>query len=254
MDMTTFGFEADTFAILIVGVTTVVMLAVLTAVARRRQSYWWLSIAFVIVSCASLALGSFFSVRIFMGVFEDMSRVGGGISAVWLGIWQATQPTLAAAWLAILIALLASVFVLPRARKELTSMAGARRPHAAIFASLAVLALVVGVTPALLFRRAVTFVLWAITPSAHVSSVSQTIATRLLVTATVSACCFLILIALVVMTVLLARRSSPSRLLFVITVFALVASLGLSAALVVNLRSFSNRFRVAALTGQMSAE
>jgi hypothetical protein len=98
------------------------------------------------------------------------------------------------------------------------------------------------------------FVLWAITPGSHLASVSEAIASRLLLAATLSAGCFLLLIALLVVTVLLGRRSSPSPRLFAITVFALVASLGRSAALVASLHSFSNRCQRAALTGRMISE
>lgn len=260
MDITPFGFEPGTTArILVVVVTTTVLLAFITTIARRWNSYWWVSIAFVVASCAALALGAFLSVRILRSVFDDMAITGGGIGTVWFGIWQATQPALAAAWLGILATLLASVFALPRASREMALLAGGRHPRAAIFASLAAIALAVGVTPALLFRRAVDFVLWIITPRAHpggvnAGSVSQDIATRLLVTATVSAGCFLILLALVVITAFLARRSNPSRALFIVTVFALVANLGLHAALVTNLHSFAQSYRTAALMGQMPSK
>jgi len=226
---------------------TVVMLGFIVAVARRRQSYWWGPIAFIVTSCAGLALGSYFAVRIFMNVLDEMSRTGGGISAVQLGISQATQPMLAASWLALGITMLAGMFVLPFARKELTATAGARRPRAAIVALLTAFALAAGVTPVVLFQRATRFVLWAITPDAHVST-SEVVASRLLMTATVTACCFLILIALLVMTVRLAR-SSTSRPLFAITVFALAANFCISAVLITNLRSSSDRFRTAAFTG-----
>ena len=236
------------------GATTIVMLAVITAAARRWHSYWWVSIAFIVASSASLALGSYFAVRVFMGALGTMANAGGGIASVRFGIWQATQPVLAAAWIALVISLLVSVLVLPRARKEFTSVAGARRPRAAIFALLAAFALAAGAAPAFLFRRATAFVLWVITPPAHVASVSQAIATRLFVTATVSASCFVVLLLLVVLTVLFARRSSPSRLLLVITVFALVVSLGLSAGLVTSLHSFSNLQHRGALMGGIPLE
>lgn len=252
MDSAIFGLNPGTLGpVLIVGAVTVVVLTVSTAFARRWHSYGWLSIAFVIAGCAGLALGSFLAVRILMGTFDSMSEAGGGIGAVWFGIWEATQPLLAAAWLAVASALLAGVFVLPHAKKELTPEVDERRPGAATFAWLAALAFAAGVAPVLLFRRAVTFVLWAITPESRVTAVAEAIENRLRVTATVSACCFLILIVLVVATVLLGRRSHPSRFLFGIAVIALVVSLGLSAVLLVDLPSFMERFREAALTGRM---
>jgi hypothetical protein len=255
MDMAVFGFDPSTSArILIVGTTTVIILALITAVARRWRSYWWVSIAFIITGCAGLALGSYFAMRSFTETFDSMRRIGGGISTVFLAISQATQPVLAAAWFAVAITVIASVFVLPHARKEIKSMAGGRRPRAAIFASAAALALTAAIASTLLFRRAVAFVLWVITPPAHVASVSDAIAARLLITATISGGCFLMLIALLIMTVLLARRSSPSPRFFAMTVFALVVSLGFSAALVANLYSFSNRYERAALTGRMTPE
>ena len=256
MDLTFFGLEPGTSArALIVGCTTAVMVALIMAVARRRQSYWWVPIAFIVAGWASLALGSYFAVRIFQGELEAMKTGGGGIASVRLGIWQATQPALAAAWLAVVLTLFAIVFTLMRASKELTAPAAEGRPRAVPFASLAALALAAGVTPVLLFQRAMAFVLWAIIPGhIGIDRVPQAIATRLFVTAAINACCFVILVGLVVTTVLLARRSSPSRPLFVITVCALVASLALSTFLVANLRSFSNRYHTLALTGRLPSE
>jgi len=237
-----------TVQILIVGATTIIMLLVIMAAARRRQSFWWVSFALIAASGASLALGAYFAVRSFMSTIEEMAKTGGGIASVRFGIWQATQPALAAAWIALVIALLASVVVLPRARKELAFPAGAPRPRFALFASLAGLALAAGVTSMFLFRRAIAFVLWAIVPRARVDSISEAIATRLSVTATASAACFVVLVLLTMFIVLLARKSSPSRL-FTITLFALVVSLGLSAALVTDLRSFSDLHHRGAISG-----
>lgn len=260
MDTTILGFEPGTSArMLIVAAATGLMLAFIIAVARRRQSYWWVSIASIAAGYAGLALASYFAVRIFMGVLANMAISGGGIASVRFGIWQATQPALVAAWAAVLITLLATVFVPWSVRKEPTSPAGMQRSPNAMFALLALLALAVGATPVLLFRQSMAFVLWAIDPRAHSTSIYGTsvpraIATRLIVTATVSACCFLILTALLVIVVLLARKSNPSRPLLVITLFALVASLGLSVVLAASLHSFSSRNRTAALTGRISPE
>jgi len=260
MQLVVFGFEPGTSTrVLIVGFTTLVMLVFITAVARRRASYWWVSMSFIVVSSAGLALGSYFAVRIFTRTFDDMRRVGGGIAAVDFGVWQATQPILAAAWFAIVLTLFAIVFVLPRAKKELATTVYAQNAHPARFVLLALLVFALGFAPVLLFRRAIVCVFFAITPRAHAAgipagSVSQSVANCLWVAATLNACGVLILIALVVFTVLLAQRSNPTRSLLVITVFALIVNLGLTAALVVSLTSFSNRFRTAALTGRISSE
>ena len=91
MDMSVFGLEPGTSArILIVGAATTSILALITAVARRRHSYWWVSISFIIAGCAGLALGSYFAVRIFAETIQSMSKTGGGIASVYLAIWQAT--------------------------------------------------------------------------------------------------------------------------------------------------------------------
>jgi hypothetical protein len=93
MDMSVFGLEPGTSErILILGAATMLILALITVVARRRHSYWWVSISFIIAGCAGLALGSYFAVRIFVETIQSMSKTGGGISAVYLGIWQATRP------------------------------------------------------------------------------------------------------------------------------------------------------------------
>jgi hypothetical protein len=256
MNMIIFDLEATTLArILIVGAVAVILPAFITTLARRWHSYWWVSIAFIIGSWAGLALGSYFAVRLFEGTLASMSKIGGGIEAVFLGVWQATQPALAAAWLAVVMAFVASVFVLPHARREVRSIGVARRTRTATFVSAAAFAIALGIAPALLFRRAIAFVEWAITPGhVVVGSVSRAIETRLLATAMVSASCFLLLIALLVVTVLLARKSTPSPRFFVITVFALVASLGFSVAQVANLSSFANRYHTAARTGRLPAE
>jgi hypothetical protein len=259
MELAVFGFEPGTFTrLLVVVFTTLVTLVVIMAVAWRRASYWWVSMSLIVASCAGLALGSYFAVRIFTSTLDDMGRAGGGIVAVNVGVWQSTQPILAAAWCAIVLTLFAIAFVAPRAKKELPDNAHAQSASPARFALLALFAFAFGFAPVLLFRRAIAFVFWAVTPGAHAAgtpagSVSQMVANRLWVTATISACGVLILIALLVLMVLLAHRSNPSRSLSVITMFALVVNLGLSAALVVNLTSFSNRYR-AALTGQIPSE
>lgn len=250
MDITIFGSEPGTSArIVVIGATAIVLFAFIAAVARRRRSFWWVSMALITASCACLALGSYFAVRIFASAVGDMAITGGGIASVRFGIWQATQPVLTAAWIALAVVLLACIFVLPRARKELTPVASARRPHAAIFGALAALSLALGVTPVVLFRRAMAFVLWAITPPAHVPSVPQAIATRLHFAATASVSCFVILIVLMLITVFLARRSGPSRFLFALTVSAVVVSLSFSAALLANFHSFSNLHHRGALIG-----
>jgi phosphoglycerol transferase MdoB-like AlkP superfamily enzyme len=167
MDTTIMGLEPGTSArVLFVAVVTAVMLALIIAVARRRQSYWWVSIASIAASYAGLALASYFAVRIFMGALANMAVSGGGIAAVRFGIWQATQPVLVAAWAAVVITLLAAAFVPLSARKELPSPPGAQRSPNALFALLTLLAFAVGAAPVLLFRRAIAFVLWAIDPRA----------------------------------------------------------------------------------------
>ncbi len=137
---------------------------------------------------------------------------------------------------------------------EITLLGGRGRDRESRSGAAAALALAEAIASTLLFRRAIAFVLWVITPPAHVASISQAITSRLLIAATFSAGCFLLLIALLVVTVSLGRRSGPSPRLLAIIVFALVASLGFSAALVANLNSFSNRYQRAALTGRMTPE
>jgi len=255
MDTTFFGLEPGTFArVLVTGIATVAMFAFIMVVARRWRSYWWTSIALIVAGGGSLALGSYFGVRSFMSSLASMATAGGGIYSVRFGWWQATQPVLAGAWLAMLMTLSGSVFALRPAPDEPTSPAGVRIKSAAIFALFAGLALTGGVISVVLYRRAITFVLWAITPRAQTLDHPpiHDVAAHLFAAAALSACCFTIAIVLLVLTVWLARRTSPSRTFFAITVIALLASFGISGAFVVILHSLSNRLRTAALTGRMS--
>jgi hypothetical protein len=232
------------------------MFAFITVLARRWRSYWWTSMAFIVAGGGSLALGSYLAVRSFMSSIAGMATTGGGIYSVWFGCWQSTQPVLAGAWLAMLMTLFGGVFVLRGSPHEITLRAGVRSKSTAIFALFAGLALTGGAASVVLYRRAITFVLWAITPQAqtlgHPSTPLHDVTDHLFAAAAVSACCLTIVIVLLVSTVLIARRTSPSRTFFVVTVIALLASFGISGAFVVNLHSLSNRFRTAALTGKMS--
>ena len=259
MDLTFFGLEPVTSArILVTGVATVTMLVLITIVARRWHSYWWTSIALIVASCGGLALGGYFAVRILQISFDGMRTSGGGIASVRLAIWQATQPVLAAAWLAMLVTLFASVFAFLVARKERISATGSRGTATAKFALLAVIALVSGATPVVLYRRAIKFVLWSITPRAETwskpNTIAHDVAAHLFRAAAASACCFVLVVMLLAVTIWLSRRSSPSRTYFAVTVIALVASFGLSCGLVVSLHSLSSRSHEAALNGGMFSE
>ena len=259
MDKAFLGFELGTSArVLVVSVVTVLLLAGVMAVARRRQSYWWVSIALLAAGYAGLALASFVAVGILKSAFAGMALQGGGIATVRFSIWRATEPVLVAAWMTVVITLLAGTFLWRGVPKPLAA-AVASPPRASTFAFLAVLALAVGVAPVLVARRTITLILWAISPRAHMGSIKptlipQAIDSRLLLTATVSVCCFLMLAAILVVTILLARRSCASRGVFAITAVALVASLGLSTVLAAKIHTFSNRYRTGALRGGIIPE
>lgn len=234
--------------LLIVGVATIVALAAIVTIARRRQSYWWTSVALIAIGYAAMALSSFLAVRMLIATFDDMAVSGGGIRAVSTGIWQATQLPLAAAWAAIVISALAAGVALPRLAAHAPA---AERRRQVLFGALAVLAVAGGLVPVVLFRRTIAVIMREITPGTSSASGVQIIASQLTTTAILSALCFGVVAVLLIATLRVARRSDLSPHASLATAMALVLSLGVSAALVVNLSSSSTRFRDIALNGRL---
>lgn len=252
MDMRFSGFEAATsLRLLMIGVATIVALAAIVTVARRRQSYWWTSVALIAVGYAAMALSSYFAVRMLIATFDDMAVSGGGIRTVSTGIWQATQLPLASAWAALFISALAAGVALPRIARRDPAAENPQRTRRALFGALSVLAVAGGLVPVVLFRRAIAVVMREVMPGTGSASGAQIIASQLTTTAVLSALCFAVAAVLVIATLRVARRPDLSRHASPVTAMALVLSLGVSAALVVNLSSSSTRFRDIALNGRL---
>lgn len=251
MDLRFFGFEtATSLRLLIVGVATGVALAAIVTIARRRQSYWWITVALIAVGYAAMALSSYLAARMLIATFADMAVSGGGIRTLSTGIWQATQLPLASAWAAVVISALAVGIALPRIAAHDRRAEPAQRKWRVLFAVLAVLAVTGGLVPVVLFRRAIAVVMREVMPDTSSASRVQIIASQLTTTAGLSALCFAVVAVLIIATLRVARRSDLSSHAPLVTAMALVLSLGVSAALVVNLSSSSTRFRDIALNGR----
>jgi hypothetical protein len=253
------GLDSGTWLrIGIVTVATVVALALIILAARHSRISWWAPIALIAASYAGIALACCFAVRMFVAVFAELSERGGGIGALSYGFWQAMSVPLAAAWVALLTTVMASIFLLPVMQRGQSSADGQASGRAAVFGAIALLALAGGVAPALLFLRDTAYILYVVTPQPHpvaigMGSVSQTVATHLNVAIGVSLGCFLLASAMGVMALRLGRRSAPSRALFLLSAVMLVVSLATSAALIARLQKAASHFRSVAITGRTDA-
>ncbi|MCU1245808.1 MAG: hypothetical protein JWN02_1718 [Acidobacteria bacterium] len=239
----------------IVTVATVVALALIVAAARRSRSYWWVPIALIAASYAGIALACCFAVRMFIAVFADLSTQGGGIASLSFGFWQAMSVPLAAAWVALLTTVTASIFLLPVMQRGQSSADGQTPGRAVVFALIALLALVAGAAPVLLFLRDTAYILYVVTPQPHpvatgMGAVSQTVATHLNIAIAVSLGCFLFVTGLALSALRRGRRSAPSRALLLLSAVMLVVSLAASAALIAKLQAAARHFRSIAITGR----
>ena len=256
MDMRTLGFESGAAStVLAVGVAIVLLLVFIVAAARRRNDYAAAAVALIAAAYGGVALASFVAVRYFAKALAEMASLGGGIAAISLGMGEAAQLPLSAAWIAVVATVVAIPFTL-RAMRQDAGASNDARPERLFWT--AGLALAGGVASVLLFRGAIAFVLAAVTPGAQPQGMNATnmmemLNDRLTMTSAGIAVCF----ALVIVTMLLmfrpARRATPSRASLRLVVVALVVSLGVSTALVVGLRSYSARsFQVALRGGPVS--
>jgi hypothetical protein len=200
-----------------------------------KKNYAAFSIALVAAVYAGIALASILGVRSFNLTLEEMSRIGGGIRGISEGILEAARLPTAAAWIAAVASFVFLVLAVPAAKRQAAEGASARA-----LPWLAALALAAGAAAALLFRAAMEFVATAALPGAQLGGQSPdaAIAARLLSTGVIAAVCFAVAVAVGIV----ALRSAPSRGAFRAAVFALVVSLGVSSALVVTLRSLSDRY------------
>ncbi|HYI12989.1 MAG TPA: hypothetical protein VEK57_28340 [Thermoanaerobaculia bacterium] len=235
------------FIVLIV--TTALLLGYLI-VARRRQSTASASIFVLVAAYGGIALASFFAVRSFGRTLAEVTQLGGGIYTVSRGIWEAALLPLEAAWATAILTLLALLFLLPEAKKAFARDAQPGSSYRLLW--LPGLALAGGVTAVVLFRKAMAFVINAITPGQQVGvgpeGVVSAVTARLFTASAGSAVCFAVAVVLLAVA-FRSRRAQPSRASFGIAVFALVVSLGVSAALITELRAYSSHYRNIALHG-----
>ena len=255
MSLRLLGFESGAAStILVVGMAIVLLLIVVMAVARRRTNASAAVVSLVAAASSGIALASFVAVRYFGQVLADMSQHGGGIGALTLGIGEAAQLPLSAAWIAATATAVASLFALKLARSDAGS-ASDGQPVRLLWMSA--LALAGGIASVLLFRGAMAFVMMAVTPGMQSEvvrgrNVGEAISERLMLATVTIAFCFAVAIAQVILTLRLPRHAVPSRAAGRIAVAALVVSLFVSAALVASLRSYSGRYVSFALHGSVS--
>jgi hypothetical protein len=241
MDMRLLGFESGAAStILVVGIVIVLLLTLVIAVARRRNNYAEGAVAVIAAAYGGVALASFMAVRYFANALTDMSRFGGGIASLSLGMGEAAQLPLSATWIAAAATVVAMLFVFPAMRQG-TGAASDAGPGR-LLATTGV-ALVAGVIPVLLFRGAIAFVLTMAAPGAQPRGVDigGEVRARLTMASAGSAICFAVIVALMLLMFRQVRRATPSRAALRVVVVALVLSLGVSTALVVGLRSYSSR-------------
>jgi hypothetical protein len=229
--------------IALVSAVSVVIFGSIVVAARRQRSYATLPIALLAAAYAGVALASSVAGWMFSRTLHEMARTGGGIGAVSFGIWQATRVPLSAGWIAVAATAVALLLAVLTARDKMPPA----RP--ALVAWVAALAVAAGTIAVLLFRGSIAFVLAAITPGAQPAwlagtSIADAIETRMLVGVAGSALCFLVVMALMIATI--RHRSASRRVMLIV----LVLSLGVSAGLVANLRSYSDRWRDVALNGR----
>lgn len=244
MDMRLLGFESGAAStILAVGTVIVLLLAFIVASFRRRKDYVAAAVALIAAAYGGVALASFVAMRYFTNVLVEMARLGGGISAISRGMGEAAQLPLSAAWVAAAASVVAMVFAFLAMRQNPDAPNDA---HPGRLLATSGLALAGGVASVLLFRGAIAFVLAAVTPGAqppgvNASNVAEAVSNRMTITSAGIAICFAIAMAQMLLMFRSARPVTPSRAARPVVAVALVLSLGVSAALVVGLRSYSSR-------------
>ena len=211
-----------------------------------QRNYASASIAVIAAAHGGIALATFFAVRAFGHTLSDLAIDGSGIGAVSRGVWHASRLPLSAAWIAAIASLAALLFVAPAALRELRGASDAGRSASLLW--IAVPALLGGAVSIFMFQQAIEFMLDVITPGGtRVPSIPTAIAGKLLLAALMSA--LWVVVALCIAAVALRRRA-PSRIAFRTAAVALVASVAVSAMMIVELRDYSGRFRDIALYGR----
>jgi hypothetical protein len=252
VDMRTLGFESGAAStVLAVGAVIVLLLAFIVAAARRRNDYAAAAVALIAVAYGGVALASFVAVRYFANVLVEMAEHGGGIASISLGMGEAAQLPLSAAWIAAVATVVAMLFAFP-AMWRTPGLSSDARPGRLFWT--AGLALAGGVASVLLFRGAMAFVLKAITPGAqppgmNATNMPELVNNRLTMTSAGIAVCFAIVIVTMLLMFRPVRPATPSRASLRLVAVALVVSLGVSTTLVVGLRSYSSRSLSFALNG-----
>lgn len=256
MELTSLPLSSRTSLFAIVSLLpAIAAFVLLVAVGRGERGRLWLVPAWLAAAALAPLLATFVAVRQLIATFRAMAT-GGGIGSVAAGMSEAMQPIVAAAWLAMLLALVTLIMTM-RAIGELEDEDGAARPpaRAAVLAG-AVLAVSIASVAASswLFRSLLAIILGVLDPhatsTAGVATTSALVASRLVVAAGLSMGAMLALIVAIVLLLVMNRERLPAaafaRVLAFVTVLAL---LGAVANLAI-FRGWSERLERIALTGQ----
>ena len=192
------------------------------------------ALALVSAAYAGIALASFLAISGIGRLIAGIARVPEAVGDFPAGIAEVTQLPTVAAWVAIAASLVA--LVLPRhADDEGTSRRGAW---------LAALGIGLGAASVLVFRAVADYIPYTLRPG-RILQMGE-IVNRLTLGSAITAVCFA---AAVVTAILAFRTRAASRF----AVIALVVSLGVSASLVVTLRSLSTQYHAVA-NGRLDIE
>ena len=186
--------------------------------------------------------------RIFAAVFKSVATNGGGIGAISAGVWESAQLPLTAAWIGLIVSLVAAMFLRPFADH---GGAAAGRSHPAAFGLLMTAGLTTGLAPLLAFHPAVEFVLRAITPGTAIPATR--VLDYLLAYEVMSASCFVAAVGILAAITRLARRAPASQTVSFMMTIALLLVVAVSAFSAARLRATATRFDEVARYGRVGA-
>ena len=227
--------------VIIIG-AAVLVIGYLLFVARGQKDLASASIVAVAAGCAGIALASFFAVRQFTGVVDEISRSGRVLPEITYGIWHASLLPMSAAMAAAIVTAIALLLLLATPSKPADPSPRVSRLW------VVALALACGSAAVWLFRDAMHFVSDVIVPGSRhaigVASIPDAILTRLFQASLGSAVCFL-----VALTLAAVMMRKPGRATSAVAIVALVLTLAVSAAFAAGLREYSGYHRSVYLYG-----
>jgi hypothetical protein len=237
--------------LILVVLMSALLFGYLVIVARRRQNFAATSISMIAAAYGGIALASFFAVRSFGLAFQEAWHIGRGVDVLSRGIWQATLLPLAAAWATAILTSVALLLLLLPAKRDGAEQAQPKR-SARLLLGVTGLAVAGGATAVVLFRQATVYAVRAVLPGLQPvieeGTYADAVAARVFTASAGSVVCFVLAVALMSMT-FRARRDQPSRAMLRVAAFALIVSLGVSAALIRDLSAYSGHYRGVLLHG-----